>query len=247
MLKNKVALISGGTRGIGKAIALNMAKNGADIIVLYSGNKQMAEDVVFTAKTEYKVKAIALKCDVADFENVKNTVNTVIKEFGGIDILVNNAGITADKLVMGMTENDFEKVIDVNLKGAFNMIRHTVMNFIKKRNGRIINISSVSGICGNAGQANYSSAKAGLIGLTKSVAKELASRNITCNAIAPGFIQTDMTDKLPEKIKQQAIENIPLKRMGNSQEIAYLATFLASDYASYITGEVIKIDGGLCI
>lgn len=245
-LKDKVAVITGGSRGIGRAIALKMAESGADIAVLFSGNEEAAKEVV-TKALEFNVKAGYFKCDVSVFEDVKNTVNRILQEYGGIDILVNNAGITADKLIMAMTEQDFDKVIDVNLKGSFNMIKHTSMNFIKKRKGRIINITSVSGITGNAGQANYSSAKAGMIGLTKTVAKELASRNVTCNAIAPGFIQTDMTDKLPDNIKESAISNIPLKRMGKSEEIASLAVFLASDDSSYITGEIIKVDGGLCI
>lgn len=246
ILKDKTAVITGGSRGIGRAIALEMAKNGANIAIIYGGNDAAANDTVKEAEA-IGVTAKSYKCDISDFEASKNTVNDIIKTYGAIDILVNNAGITADKLVMAMTEKDFDSVISVNLKGAFNMIRHTCMNFIKKRSGRIINISSVSGICGNAGQANYSSSKAGLIGLTKTIAKELASRNITCNAIAPGFIETDMTDKLPENIKEQAISNIPLKRMGSSEDVAALALFLASDKAAYITGEVIKVDGGLCI
>jgi 3-oxoacyl-[acyl-carrier protein] reductase len=246
VLKDKVALITGASRGIGRAIAIEAAKNGASVAAVYNGNENAAKETL-TEVLKYGVKAEIYKCDVSDFEAVKITVNEVIKTFGGVDILVNNAGVTADKLVMAMNEEDFDKVVAVNLKGAFNMIKHTSMNFIKRRAGRIINVSSVSGICGNAGQANYSSSKAGLIGLTKTVAREFASRNITCNAIAPGFIDTDMTEKLPENIKEQAISNIPLKRMGKPEEVAALAVFLASDAASYITGEVIKIDGGLCI
>ncbi|MDP4109204.1 MAG: 3-oxoacyl-ACP reductase FabG, partial [Bacillota bacterium] len=180
-------------------------------------------------------------------EKSKGTIKKIIEDFGGIDILVNNAGITKDRLILQMTEQDFDTVLNVGLKGAFNMIKHTYGHFMKKRSGRIINISSVAGIMGNAGQANYSSAKAGLIGLTKTTAKELASRDITCNAIAPGFIETDMTDALSGAVKDQAVNQIPLKRMGTPEEVAALAVFLASDNARYITGEVIKIDGGLCI
>lgn len=246
VLKDKVAVITGGSRGIGRAIAVEMARSGANVAVIYGGNDAAANETVLLAK-ESGVKAACYKCDVSDFNAVKTVISQITGEFGGIDILVNNAGVTADKLVMAMNEEDFDSVIAVNLKGAFNMIKHTSMNFIKRRAGRIINISSISGICGNAGQANYSSSKAGLIGLTKTIAKELASRNITCNAIAPGFIDTDMTEKLPENIKEQAIGSIPLKRMGKAEEIAALAVFLASDNASYITGEVIKVDGGLCI
>lgn len=244
MLKGKVAVITGGSRGIGRAIAMKMAENGADIAVIYAGREDAAGEVANYAK-ELGVSAECYKCDVSDFEKTKETINAIIQKFGGIDILVNNAGITADKLVMQMNEDDFDRVVNVSLKGAFNMIRHTYMQFAKKRKGRIINISSVSGITGNAGQANYSSAKAGIIGLTKSVARELSLRNVTCNAIAPGFIETDMTDKLPQNIKEQAVAAIPLKRMGSPEDVAALAVFLASDAASYITGEVISVDGGL--
>lgn len=245
-LKDKVAVITGGSRGIGRSIALKMAEKGANVAVIFAGREEAAKEVVELAKT-YGVNAECYKCDVSNFEGVKSVIGEIMTKFGGIDILVNNAGITADKLIMTMTENDFDSVVDVNLKGAFNMIKHTYMNFLKKKKGRIINITSVSGLTGNAGQANYSSAKAGMIGLTKTVAKELASRNITCNAIAPGFIDTDMTEKLPENIKEQAVNSIPLKRMGKCEDIAELAVFLASDSASYITGDVIRVDGGLCI
>lgn len=245
ILKDKVAVITGGSRGIGRAIAIDMAKNGAHVAVIYAGREDAAEEVVNAAKEFGSAKSY--KCDVSDFAQTKQTVEEIIKDFGGIDILVNNAGVTADKLIMAMKEEDFDGVINVNLKGAFNMIRHTCTHFIKKRCGTIINITSVSGIAGNIGQANYSSAKAGIIGLTKTTAKELASRNITCNAIAPGFIDTDMTHKLPQSIIEAATEHIPLKRIGEPQDVAALAVFLASDAARYITGEVIKVDGGLCI
>ncbi|MGI5891927.1 MAG: 3-oxoacyl-[acyl-carrier-protein] reductase [Bacillota bacterium] len=244
MLKNKVAVITGGSRGIGRAIALKMAENGADIVVIYGGNQQAAQEVCQIV-SNYAVKSKSYKCDVSDFAKVKETVAQIITDFGSIDILVNNAGITSDKLVFQMEEADFDRVLDINLKGAFNMIKHTYPYFIRKRAGSIINITSVVGLSGNAGQANYSSAKAGLIGLTKSIAKELGGRNITCNAIAPGFIQTDMTAKLSDKQKNDYIAKIPMKRLGEVTDIANLAVFLASDFSRYITGEVIKVDGGM--
>jgi len=192
-------------------------------------------------------KAKAYLCDVGDYWRSKECVEQVIGDFGGVDILVNNAGITRDALLLSMKPEDFAEVLDVNLKGAFNLCKHLCGHFIKKRGGRIINISSVSGISGNAGQSNYSASKAGLIGLTKSLARELASRNITVNAIAPGFIETEMTAKLPEKAREALLTQIPLKRAGKPEDVAALAVFLASDSAAYITGEVIKMDGGLCI
>lgn len=246
MLNGKTALITGASRGIGKAIALKFAKEGANIAIVYAGNETAANET----KNEILslgVNANIYRCDISDFNTTKELVSSVIADFGGIDILINNAGITKDSLLISMSEENFDAVIDTNLKGAFNMIKHTYSHFIKKRSGRIINMTSVIGITGNAGQANYASAKAGLIGLTKSVAKELASRNVTCNAIAPGFIETDMTDKLSDKMKENVLEHIPLKRLGTPDDIANLAAFLASDAASYITGEVIKIDGGMCI
>ncbi len=245
-LKGKTALITGGSRGIGRAIALCFAKSGADVAITYSSNDQKATETVELASS-YGVKAKCFKCNASDFNATKDTVKQILEHFGGIDILVNNAGITVDKLLLTMTEEDFDKVIDVNLKGAYNFIKHTCQQFFKKRKGKIINITSVSGMSGNAGQINYSSSKAGLIGLTKSVAKEFAARNINCNAIAPGFIDTEMTDVLSQQLKQQATENIPLKRMGNAEEVASLALFLASDMSDYITGEIIKVDGGLYI
>lgn len=246
MLKNKVAVITGGSRGIGKAIALEFAANGADVALLYAGNRDAAGQTVEQA-LQYGVRAIAYQCDVRSFQAVKDTVTEILKDFGFVDILVNNAGITRDGLLLSMSEENFDDVIDTNLKGAFNMIRHLYSHMMKRRRGTIINISSVSGLMGNAGQANYSSAKAGIIGLTKTVARELASRNVTCNAIAPGYIETDMTAKLSDKVAQAALNMIPLKRMGKPEEVAKLATFLASDSARYITGETIRIDGGLCI
>lgn len=246
MLKNKVALITGGSRGIGRAIALEMAGNGADVAVIYWGNKALADTVCETART-FGVRALPYCCDVADFALTEAIVKRICEDFGTIDILVNNAGITKDKLIMQMNEEEFDSVLKVNLKGTFNMIKAVSRLFLKKRSGRIINITSVSGMMGNAGQANYSAAKAGVIGLTKTTAKELASRGITCNAIAPGFIKTDMTDALPEDVKSAACSMIPMRQMGEPGDVAALALFLASDAAKYITGEIIKVDGGLYI
>lgn len=242
MLNGKTALITGASRGIGRAIALKLSNEGASIAAIYCGSEEKAREL--KAEIDKNGGKINIyKCDVSNFSECENIVKQVISDFGGVDILVNNAGITNDKLVLQMGENDFDSVIDTNLKGAFNMIKHCYRNFMKKKYGKIINISSVSGIIGNAGQANYSSAKAGIIGLTKTVAKELASRNVCCNAIAPGFIKTDMTESFQDN--ENVLSSIPLKRMGNADEVANLATFLASDLSDYITGEVIRIDGGL--
>ena len=236
-LTGKTALITGASRGIGKAIALKLAGQGANIAIPYLGDPAEAEQ----AQKEIEalgVKCVMYVCDVSSFEASKEVVEKVIEEFGGVDILVNNAGIVRDKLILSMKEEDFDMVINVNLKGAFNMIKHTYSHFMKKRRGRIISISC------NAGQVNYSSSKAGLIGLTKSTAKELGGRNITVNAIAPGFIDTDMTQQLSDKVKDAMKAQIPMKRPGTPEDIANLALFLASDEASYITGEVIRVDGG---
>jgi 3-oxoacyl-[acyl-carrier protein] reductase len=223
-----------------------MAEAGASVAILYAGRKDAAEEVRDMARG-FGARAECYQCDVSDYAQVAETMKNILSDFGGADILVNNAGITNDKLVLSMSAEDFTRVVGVNLTGAFYMIKQLYSHLAKKRAGSIINIASVSGIMGNPGQANYSSAKAGMIGLTKTVAKELASRNITCNAIAPGFIETDMTGALSEKTKEQAIAAVPLKRMGSADEVADLAVFLASDRARYITGEVIKIDGGLCM
>lgn len=246
MLNGKTAVVTGGSRGIGKAIALRLAEDGADIAVVYAGNEAAANETCESIR-QLGRKAAAFCCDVSDFAQTEHLVADITAEFGGIDILVNNAGITRDGLILSMTEEDFDRVVDTNLKGAFNMIKHTYRQFMKKRCGRIINITSVSGIMGNAGQANYSSAKAGMIGLTKTAARELAARNVTCNAIAPGFIDTEMTAVLSDKVKDAAVASIPMKRMGSPRDIANLAAFLAGDEAGYITGEVIRIDGGLCM
>ncbi len=245
-LKGKTAVVTGGSRGIGKAIALRLAEEGADIAVVYAGNEAAAEETCAEIR-ELGIKAAAYRCDVSDFAQTEKLVADITAEFGGVDILVNNAGIVKDGLILSMTEADFDAVVDTNLKGAFNLIKHTYRQFMKRRGGRIINITSVSGIMGNAGQANYAAAKAGMIGLTKTTARELAARNVTCNAIAPGFIDTDMTAALADKVKDSAVAAIPMKRMGTARDIANLAVFLAGDGAGYITGEVIKIDGGLCM
>lgn len=244
MLQNRTALVTGGSRGIGRAIALALAQAGADVAVIYAGNAQAAAETVDAIEALGR-KALAFPCDVANFTQVREVVKAVALAFGGVDILVNNAGIVRDGLVLTMREEQYDAVLDVNLKGAFNMIRHSAGLMLRKRAGRIINIASVSGIIGNAGQSNYAAAKAGMIGLTKSVARELASKGITCNAIAPGYIETDMTDALPEKTLEQAVAQIPLGRMGKPEEIAKLALYLASDDAAYMTGQTLCVDGGL--
>ena len=243
-LNGKTALVTGASRGIGRAIALRLAEDGANVAVIYAGSADKAEAVV-NEITALGVNAKAYRCNVADSAAVNETVKAVTNDLGKIDILVNNAGITRDGLMLRMKDEDFDAVLDTNLKGAFNMIRACYSGFIRKKSGRIINISSVSGIMGNAGQANYSASKAGVIGLTKSVARELASRGITCNAVAPGFIQTDMTENLGDY--NPLLNSIPLGRMGKPEDIAAAVAFLASDSAAYITGEVLKVDGGLAI
>ena len=243
-LNGKTALVTGASRGIGRAIALRLAEDGANVAVIYAGSADKAEAVV-NEITALGVNAKVYRCNVADSTAVNETVKAVTNDLGKIDILVNNAGITRDGLMLRMKDEDFDAVLDTNLKGAFNMIRACYSGFIRKKSGRIINISSVSGIMGNAGQANYSASKAGVIGLTKSVARELASRGITCNAVAPGFIQTDMTENLGDN--NPLLNSIPLGRMGKPEDIAAAVAFLASDSAAYITGEVLKVDGGLAI
>ena len=244
MLKGKTAIVTGGSRGICAAICKRFAEQGANIALLYAGNTQKAEETK-AALQEMGVKAEAYQCNVADAEQVAAVCKQIIKDFGGADILVNNAGITKDKLVPMMKVPDFDSVVDTNLKGAFYMIKQLYPVFMKQKSGKIINISSVSGLMGNPGQTNYSASKAGLIGLTKSVAKELASRNVNCNAIAPGFVATDMTENLSEN--NALVDHIPMKRFAQPEDIANLALFLASDQSDYITGEVISIDGGLAM
>lgn len=244
MEQRRTALVTGASRGIGRAIALRLAKDGCNVAVIYAGNEQAAKDTCAEIEA-LGVSSLCIRCDVSDSMQCAQAVAQTVEAFGGIDILVNNAGITRDGLLMSMKEEDFQKVISTNLNGAFYMIKHSCRQFIKRRSGRIINISSISGVMGNAGQANYAAAKAGLIGLTKTTAKELAGRNITCNAVAPGFIQTDMTAVLSDKVKAAISEQIPLGRMGNVQDIAAAVSFLASQEARYITGQVLRIDGGL--
>ena len=240
----KVALITGATRGIGKQIALELAENGYDI----SLNYRTLSDEVNNLKSEIEskgVKCLLVNGDVSDFESCENMAKETVQSLGQIDVLVNNAGITKDGLLMRMKKEDFTKVIDINLVGTFNMTRNVIPFMIKKRSGRIINVSSVVGITGNAGQTNYSASKAGVIGFTKSLAKEVASRNILVNAIAPGFIQTDMTNILKENVKDEIAKTIPLKRMGTAKDVANVVKFLVSEDSSYITGQVIQVDGGM--
>ena len=246
MLTGKVALVTGAGRGIGRQIALTLAAQNAFVIVNYNGSKDKAEETVSEIKAAGG-DAVSYKCNVSDFEECQQMITAIIKEYKHIDILVNNAGITRDGLIMKMSEDDYDAVLDTNLKGTFNTIRHMSRYFLKQKSGRIINISSVSGILGNAGQANYSASKAGVIGLTKAVARELASRGITVNAVAPGFVDTDMTDALSDSAKENLISQIPLGRTGKPQDIANAVLFLASDAAGYITGQVLSVDGGMTI
>ena len=240
----KSALITGATRGIGKQIAITLAKQGYNIALNYRKENEELENTKKEIE-EIGVQVLAVKGDVANFEECENFVKQVIERFGQIDVLVNNAGITKDMLLMRMKKEDFEQVIDTNLVGTFNVTKNAVPYMMKARSGRIINISSVVGISGNAGQTNYSASKAGIIGFTKSLAKEIASRNILVNAVAPGFIETNMTDVLKDDVKQEIAKNIPLKRMGTAQDVANVVKFLASDDSSYITGQVINVDGGM--
>lgn len=239
-------MVTGGSRGIGRAIVLGMARQGADVAILYAGNKEAAAKTAAEAE-EFGIKAKTYLCDVSDEKQAADITKEVIADFGGVDILVNNAGITRDSLTLSMKEEDFRSVINTNLTGSFHMIKNVYSHMMKKRWGRIINLSSVSGIAGNPGQINYSASKAGVIGMTKTVARELAGRGVTCNAIAPGFIETDMTSVLSDKVKENGIAAVPMKRMGTPGEIAALAVFLAGEGGGYITGEVIRVDGGMCI
>lgn len=241
-LKDKTVVVTGGSRGIGKEICSAFAKEGANVVVNYSSTNP--EDFV-KELIELGVQAIAVQGNVSDFNEAKNIIDVAKKTFGSVDVVVNNAGITRDNLLMGMKEAEFDDVIDVNLKGTFNVMRHCVKPMLKQKSGAIINISSVSGILGNPGQANYSASKAGVIGLTKSTAREVAKRGITVNAVAPGFISTDMTDVLSDDVKSAVLGNIPLNRFGNTNEVAETVVFLAKN--EYITGQVIAVDGGMAM
>ena len=244
MLTGKVALVTGASRGIGKEIALTLAANGAAVIVNYNGSKERADEVVKEIEAAGGT-AEAIQCNVAEFQASEEMVKSILANYKKVDILVNNAGITRDGLLMRMPEEDYDAVLDTNLKGTFNMIRHLSRSFLKQRSGKIINLSSVSGVMANAGQANYSASKAGVIGLTKSVARELASRGVCVNAIAPGFIDTEMTQAMPEEAQNGLKQMIPLGRMGEAAEVAKLVLFLAGNDSNYITGQVISIDGGM--
>lgn len=244
LLNGKVALVTGASRGIGRAIALDLAKNGAKVAVNYAGSEAKANEVVDEIR-KMGQDAIAIQANVADSESVTGMVKRVVEEFGSLDILVNNAGITKDNLIMRMKEEEWDSVLDTNLKGVFLCTKAVTRQMMKQRKGRIINISSIVGVSGNPGQANYVAAKAGVIGLTKSTAKELASRNITVNAVAPGFIDTDMTDVLEENVKNEMLKVIPLDRFGSTDDISSLVTFLAGEGSGYITGQTIHVDGGM--
>ena len=244
MLKKKIAVVTGASRGIGREIAKTLAAKGAAVIVNYNGSAAKAQEVVDEI-TAAGGQAEAVQCNVSDFQAAGELMDYVVKQYGRVDILVNNAGITRDNLLMKMSEEDFDAVINTNLKGAFNCIKSISRQMLKQKGGRIINISSVSGVMGNAGQANYSASKAGVIGLTKAVARELATRGITCNAVAPGFIETEMTAVLSDGVKETVTGQIPMKKFGKTSDVANLAAFLASDEAGYITGQVICVDGGM--
>lgn len=244
MFEGKVALVTGASRGIGRETALKLAAGGASVIVNYSGNTEVAEAVVKEIISNGGT-AEAYKCSVQDFDAVKEMIDYIIKQHKRIDIIVNNAGITRDNLVLKMSEEDFDCVIDVDLKGAFNISKHVMRYMLKQKSGKIINISSLVGVTGNAGQVNYSAAKAGLIGLTKSLAREMAAKNITVNAVAPGYVDTDMIKELPDKVKEQIFESIPMKRAGKPSDIANAVCFLASEQANYITGQVLEVNGGM--
>ena len=246
MIKGKTALVTGASRGIGRAIALELAAQGMNVAVVYAGNTAAAQDTVGQLR-QLNVQAQAYACDVADFEACGSMFQEVIKTYGRMDVLVNNAGIVKDGLLMAMKEADFSKVVDVNLKGTFHCIHHAARQMIRQRNGRIVNMASVVGIQGNAGQANYAASKAGIIGLTKAAARELAGRGITVNAVAPGFIETDMTAALSEKVREGAKGLIPLGTFGKPEDVAEAAAFFASEKTGYITGQVLCVDGGMAM
>lgn len=244
MLKGKTAIVTGAARGIGKAIAIKLASLGANIVLNYRSSEEEAIKVEEQIK-EFGVEVLRVKGDISKLTEVENLINASKGKFGTIDIMVNNAGITKDTLILRMKEEDFDSVIDVNLKGVFNCLKTITPVMVKQKSGKIINLSSVVGIIGNAGQVNYSASKAGVIGMTKSLAKEVGSRGITVNAVAPGFIETDMTEELSDKLKEEAKKALPLKRLGKPEDVANLVAFLASDESNYITGQVINVDGGM--
>lgn len=244
MLKGKTAVVTGASRGIGKTIAIALAKAGANVVINYRSDSPRVQELIDEIK-QASGSAIAVQADVSDFNDANKLVKAAVESFGSIDILVNNAGITKDNLLMRMSEEDFDSVINTNLKGVFNCTKHASTIMLKQRSGKIINISSVVGIAGNIGQANYAAAKAGIIGMTKACAKELAARGITVNAVAPGFINTEMTEVLSDKVKEASIASIPLKKFGEPEDVAQTVCFLASCAADYITGQVIQVDGGM--
>lgn len=244
MLKNKNVIVTGATRGIGREIALTLAENGANIAINYRNYNNEVESLLEEIKS-FGVNAIAIKCDVSKTQEVDDFVKEVKLHFNTIDVLINNAGITKDGLILRMKEEDFDDVLDVNLKGTFNATKAVSSIMVRQKYGKIINISSVVGIAGNAGQCNYAASKAGVIGFSKSVARELASRNVNVNVVAPGYINTDMTKKLPDKVKEEIIKSIPMKKIGDPKEVANLVLFLSSNLSDYITGQVINVDGGM--
>lgn len=246
MLRNQVAVVTGGSRGIGRAIALKLAEQGASVVVNYTSNSQAADDVVETIE-KMGSKALAVKADVSNAEDIKNLIKTTESELGKIQILINNAGITRDGLLIRMKEEEWDDVLNINLKGVFLATKMIGKTMLKQKQGSIVNVTSVVGLMGNAGQANYAASKAGVIGFTKSVAKEFASRNINVNAVAPGFIQSDMTDKLGEEVIENYMNAIPLGRLGVADDVANLVSFLVSDASNYITGQTIQVDGGMYI
>ena len=245
-MSNKVAIVTGGSRGIGRAIVLQLANDGFDVALVYAGNTEAAQQTQADAES-VGVKCKAYQCDVSDFQACGALVKNILEDFGGVNVLVNNAGRTRDMLFMRMKQSEIDSVIDTNLKGAMHMAHHTCAKLMRAKDARIINISSVVGMNGNAGQANYAAAKAGLIGFTKSLAKELGGRGVTCNAIAPGAIDTEMTRAIPEKKLQELADTIPLRRIGQPEDVAKVVGFLASDAASYVTGTVIPVDGGMVL
>jgi 3-oxoacyl-[acyl-carrier protein] reductase len=244
MLNGRYAVITGGSRGIGRAIALEMAKNGAGVAIIYAGHAETADEVCAQARS-FGVHALAYQCDVANWEATKAVCEQILTDFPRIDIIVNNAGIVRDTLLIRMSEEDYDTVVDVNLKGAFAMTRYLMRSLLKSEYGRVINISSVVGLTGNPGQTNYAASKAGLLGFTTSLARELAARKVTCNAIAPGYIATDMTAAVPDAVLETLAAQVPLRRVGTAEDVAHAAVFLASDMAGYITGEVLRVDGGM--